>query len=260
MGWRPGKNGWGGGEEESVGNWLRQVIHTTIEVVKGGVLRAGKTAYTDDAHVGFWLGVDYDGKAKFNIGGPAYWLKWTGTQLEIQGFFRTPTVNIDDEGLAITQGELESNQLRFVDVNGEALGVVGCTQGPWLALVTAVPKSAGDLAMIDLWLDGDPDSSVGLRLRTVKGGGPASSELRFYFGNVVRAFFDVTGKLTVRGGLDASNRKIVNVAAPVAVGDAVNLGVADGRYLPKAGGWSGSFRTDEINAVTVVDGQIVGVA
>jgi hypothetical protein len=61
------------------------IIKTILEVVPGGVIRAGKTAYLDDTSVGFWLGVDSDGLAKLNLGGADHFLRWTGTELLQRG-------------------------------------------------------------------------------------------------------------------------------------------------------------------------------
>ena len=82
-----GPKGWGSHRDdtESSQGWLRQVIHTVVEVVAGGVLRAGKKRYTDDASVGWWLGVDSDGAAKLNIGDADQFLKWTGERLSVRG-------------------------------------------------------------------------------------------------------------------------------------------------------------------------------
>jgi len=85
MSWLTPRNrgGWGPseGDDESPTRWgLTTVIRTILDVVPGGVIRAGKTAYTDDATVGFWLGVDSDGYGKLNIGSASYYLKWTGTR------------------------------------------------------------------------------------------------------------------------------------------------------------------------------------
>ncbi len=81
-----GPLGWGKGKAEGDSQgWLRQVIHTILEVVPGGVLRAGKKRYTDDATAGWWLGVDADGVPRFNIGDAAQFLKWTGELLRVRG-------------------------------------------------------------------------------------------------------------------------------------------------------------------------------
>ena len=91
MSWGKKKAGWGDeAEGESSYSFnVSGIIKGILEVVPGGVIRAGKTAYADDTHVGFWLGIDADGLAKLNIGGVvagvARYLKWTGATLEVAG-------------------------------------------------------------------------------------------------------------------------------------------------------------------------------
>lgn len=103
------------------------VIRAILEVVPGGVIRAGKTAYADDAFVGFWLGVDSDGAAKFNLGGSSYYLKWTGERLEIAGGLKT-----------------KNGYVQIVDESTEDYGE-GMTllQAAWLASGALRWKSAG---------------------------------------------------------------------------------------------------------------------
>src|SRR5512136_1928881 len=106
MPWVPSKKrGWvveGGEGDEGPTHWgLTTVIQTVMEVVPGGVIRGGKTAYTDDTNTGFWIGVDSDGLGKLNLGGANFYLKWTGTKLEIAGSLKTKNnyVQIIDDSL-----------------------------------------------------------------------------------------------------------------------------------------------------------------
>ena len=123
---RKHRPGWGppNTDDESPTRWgLTTVIRTILDVVPGGVIRAGKTAYTDDTNTGFWLGVDSDGLAKLNLGSTSFFLKWTGTKLEIAGSLRTKNSYveiIDDstedygEGITLLQGSwLSSGALRW---------------------------------------------------------------------------------------------------------------------------------------------------
>ncbi len=80
---------WVSGTDEA-GSRFAQIIRSVLDVVAGGGLRAGKLTWDDDAHVGFWLGVGTDGVARFSVGGPAFWLKWTGSELLVRGRFSTP--------------------------------------------------------------------------------------------------------------------------------------------------------------------------
>jgi hypothetical protein len=147
---KPG--GWGPpaseGDDESPTRWgLTTVIRTILDVVPGGVIRAGKTAYTDDTHVGFWLGVDSDGLAKLNIGGADFFLKWTGAALQIAGSLRTKNSYvqiIDDsletygEGVTLLQGAwLTSGALRWKS----SAGYVG-------AILTAVNNATAGSSIV----------------------------------------------------------------------------------------------------------------
>jgi hypothetical protein len=99
------------------------VLRAVLEVVPGGVLRAGKTSYDDDAHAGFWLGTDADGVARCNLGSAEYYVKWTGDRLELAGGLRTRHgyVQVVDEspedygeGITLLQGAwLASGALRW---------------------------------------------------------------------------------------------------------------------------------------------------
>jgi hypothetical protein len=154
---KPG--GWGPseGDDESPTRWgLTTVIRTILDVVPGGVIRAGKTAYTDDTNVGFWLGVDSDGLAKLNLGGASFYLKWTGTDLQIAGSLRTKNSYvqiIDDsletygEGVTLLQGAwLTSGALRWKSlagyVGGILTGVNAATAGTSIVLY-AYPRVTG---------------------------------------------------------------------------------------------------------------------
>jgi hypothetical protein len=129
--------GWGApaGDDDGPTRWgLTTVIRTILDVVPGGVIRAGKSAYGDDANTGFWLGVDSDGLAKLNLGGPAFYLKWTGAKLEIAGRLRTRNsyVEIIDEssedygeGITLLQGAwLSSGALRWRSAAGKVGGIL----------------------------------------------------------------------------------------------------------------------------------------
>jgi hypothetical protein len=122
-------------DPESPTRWgLTTVIRTILDVVPGGVIRAGKTAYADDTNTGFWLGVDSDGLAKLNLGGSSFYLKWTGTDLQIAGSLRTKNsyVQIIDEsaetygeGVTLLQGAwLSSGALRWKSSAGYTGGIL----------------------------------------------------------------------------------------------------------------------------------------
>ena len=67
------RSGWGGGwssgaerESEASAGGVRAVIRQILEVVPGGILRAGKTIF--GAGSGWWIGRDADGAGKVDIG------------------------------------------------------------------------------------------------------------------------------------------------------------------------------------------------
>ena len=67
------QRGWGGGwssgaerESEASAGSVRAVIRQILEVVPGGILRAGKTIF--GAGSGWWIGRDADGAGKVDIG------------------------------------------------------------------------------------------------------------------------------------------------------------------------------------------------
>ena len=71
-GWSPGRTavgGWSSGaerESEASAGGVRAVIRQILEVVPGGILRAGKTIF--GAGTGWWIGRDADGAGKVDIG------------------------------------------------------------------------------------------------------------------------------------------------------------------------------------------------
>jgi hypothetical protein len=242
---KPQKHGWGSTPEEEPATRFSQVIRTIISLVPGGVIRYAKDGPDDDSHTGFWLGVTPEGVAKFSIGGPAGWLKWDGTKLVVRGSLSTWS---SDQG---------ADYFAFVGRDGKFTGYLKGTDAWGHFVELAVPRSvgeAGDPSFLDLFVDGDPNAGLRLRLWTEYGGGKAASKCQLQVGNghdvvVVSGEDD---SLWVRGP--------VKCADPAGDTHALTRRAGDGRYVSKAAGWSGSFRTDEIATVTVVDGQITAVA
>jgi hypothetical protein len=258
--------GWGGGGTETDGGrqptWSHTITNIT-EVVKGGVIRYAKQAWDDVSRVGFWLGVPSDGVPRFHVGGTDKYLLWDGDDLEIVGgALYLPTVSIDAGGLCIHEGSDVTNQLRFVDDDGVAVGSLqGLGGGSCvLTFATSQPVAAGDVGRIDFLIDGDIGASVGFRLETTKGSGASSAHFQVYIGNQLKFEIGSTGLLVAKGGVDANSKKLVNVADAAADTDALNRRTADGRYLAKSAGWTGTFATGDGRTVTVTNGQIVAVA
>lgn len=240
---RPQKGGWSTGSERETGTRFSQIIRTVLEVVAGGVIRAGKVTWDDDAHTGFWLGVCSDGVARFSVGGPAFWLKWTGSELLVRG------------KLSTVGGDAADDRLRWIGVDGEDIAYLAATEAWGHQLEVGVPRADmnGEPALMDLFVDGDLGASLRVRLQTERGAGAAGTKVLIQVGtgrNVLT--IDGNGNVWARGAVDCADAQDDT--------DAVNRRTGDGRYVAKASGWSGSFRTDEIATVTVADGQITGVA
>ena len=58
---------------------MRAVIRQMLEVVPGGILRAGKTIF--GAGSGWWIGRDADGAGKVDIGSESRYLRFDGVDL-----------------------------------------------------------------------------------------------------------------------------------------------------------------------------------
>jgi hypothetical protein len=231
---KPRKGGWGpagaggAGASEAGGSRFSQVIRTIISIVPGGCLRYGKNGPEDDLHTGFWLGVDpADNLAKFSIGSDRFWFKWDGHEARYRGGFST---YCGEDGPAVIQ---------WVGQDGNPAALMFAVEGGWHWLTIHLPQqaAAGDVNMLDLELDGDFASNLRLRLVTEKGAGQAGTKVLVQVGNGEVFSIDGTGNVWARGDLAAGG----NVTG-------ANLG-----------GWTGTFRTDEINAVTVEGGRITGV-
>ncbi len=265
MTWQPDpRTGWGR-VAERIGARTLLVLRSVLQVAPGGIIRFGKTAYADDTHRGFWIGVDGNGAvdgggaAKLNIGGPDRSLKWTGSDLVIRGAFYTPTVAMDESGLALREGDGMSNRLRYVTAEGEDVAALHATAdgGPWVSLATAQPAPAEN-GRLDLEVDGDFGANVRLRLETTKGSGAAASRMQVQVGNQTRIEVDGAGRLSAAGGLAAGGQRISAVADAAADDDALNRRTGDDRYLAQAAGWTGSLAVGS-QTVSVVDGQITSV-
>ena len=80
------RSSWGGGwssgaerESEASAGGVRAVIRQILEVVPGGILRAGKTIF--GAGSGWWIGRDADGAGKVDIGSESRYLRFDGVDL-----------------------------------------------------------------------------------------------------------------------------------------------------------------------------------
>ncbi len=240
---RPGKRGWGAAREDEPVSRFSQVIRTVLSVMPGGVIRYGKEGPDDDSHTGFWLGVTADRVARFSVGGPAFWLKWTGSELLVRG------------KLSTLGGDTADDRLRWVGVDAEDIAYLAATDawGHQLEIGIPRPDMAADPGQIDLFVDGDLGASVRLRLCTARGAGVGGSKVVVQVGTGREVF-------TIDGDGNVWARGVANVADAAGEADAVNRRTGDARYILKEGGWSGTLSTREISALTVVNGQITSVA
>ena len=126
-------SGWGwGGDGDGEGRFhISQTIAGIVEVVAGGVLRAGKTSYDDDS-AGWWIGRDPVTEAgKINIGDESRYLKWSGSAVEIAGSISGSILEI----VMATGGVIRAGKASFADT----------TAGWWLGDHLGTPKfSVGD--------------------------------------------------------------------------------------------------------------------
>ena len=92
------RSGWGGGwssgaerESEASAGGVRAVIRQILEVVPGGILRAGKTIF--GAGSGWWIGRDADGAGKVDIGSESKYLRFDGVD-----FWWSEHTSLDKDG------------------------------------------------------------------------------------------------------------------------------------------------------------------
>ncbi len=208
-----GPLGWGKGKAEGDSQgWLRQVIHTILEVVPGGVLRAGKKRYTDDATAGWWLGVDADGVARFNIGDAAQFLKWTGELLRVRG----------DLTLEALLGKFEGGGVVWEDAAGDPVFSIGADVD--LGFLTGLSIAALHPAGLRITSEGS------LTLSSVTG---AVDVLFNRVINVADATADEDA-LNRRTGDGRYLRKTAGWSGSFATGDGRTVTVADGQITAVA--------------------------
>lgn len=151
MTWRPREQGWGRIKEEA-GRSVAVLIRTVLEVVPGGVIRAGKRTYSDTT-AGWWLGIDDDGVPRFHIGNAAHYLRWTGTTLEFKGNLAgdvgavitigaggrveaaSGNAVMDDSGFTVVAGVGESNWYKLRLDTGELVGLLAADEQAEVDLV-----------------------------------------------------------------------------------------------------------------------------
>ena len=256
------------------------IIKAIIEVVPGGVLRAGKTAYSDDANVGFWLGVDTDSLAKFNIGSSTFYLKWTGSELHVKGTITWAGGKgvLDESGLGFTEDannyllmnvggsvsgalvEIRSNNRTYglhvvnADLGVASYGIGAETSGRGAAiygLLTGIPPIDGQAAIKGQ----TSNNTTGYTSYAVHGRGRGHN-----IGVVAEADASGYALQIVGANVDGGSKRYTSLADAVLATDALNRQTGDARYLQQSAGWTGTFATGDGRTATVVNGQITAVA
>ena len=79
---------------------------TDLVLSSAGTFRANKTTF-DDTTAGWWLGIDEDTLAKFNIGNGSNYLKWTGLVLQVAGALsgKITDLQMADNGVQVRAGK-----------------------------------------------------------------------------------------------------------------------------------------------------------
>lgn len=216
MAWgKVSKGGWLAEAQEPVSRFS-QVIRTVLSVMPGGVIRFGKEGPDDDGHTGFWLGVSTEGVARFSVGGPAFWLKWTGAELLVRG------------KLSTLGGDAADDRLRWIGADGEDIGYVYAADAWGHQLEIGAPRAdaSGEPGQIDLFVDGDLGAAVRLRLMTERGAGTGGSRVLVQVG---------TGRnvMTIDGNGHVWTRGVVDCADATGDTHALNRRTADARYVLK---------------------------
>ena len=238
---------------------LQGVIGSILEMAVGGVIRAGKQTYGDTS-VGFWLGVDDDGLAKFSIGNNIYFLQWTGTLLEL-GFGASGIV-IGGNGLTlgVPSSYAETSAVTW-KYGADRVGDLYAT------LLDYVPESsvvliARDVSGYNTLMDVRAENGAGTHstARLVAKAGYTTAHVRAEvvgmsgFVYITAANIQITGTVSLGG-----TYRITQIADATDATDALNRQTGDGRYLQQSAGASGSFTTVDGKTVTVVDGQITAI-
>ena len=227
--------------------------------------------YADDTHVGFWLGVDSDNKAKFNLGGATHSLKWTGTQLEITGLLTWSGGKgvANDTGLTYTESanswlKVDSTAAYLLRVYSKIAdfasggGLFETDEGNAVyGYASTSGKGVMGVSESGSGVYGNSASGAGVfgigTLTGVKGQSLTGVAVHAYAQNSAGTSLKVEG-----AKVDGGSQRYTNLADATAATDAVNRQTGDGRYLVQLGGYTGSFVVGA-QTVTVVNGQITSV-
>ena len=279
MTWGGRRSRWGSEKEEAPrAISFTGIVKTILEVVPGGVLRAGKTAYADDANVGFWLGVDTDGVAKLNIGGALHYLKWTGTALVVAGDIKAGTVtgSVGVMGGEITwaggKGRMDANGIAIRAAStaaGDRAYALEETNGADMAWYTAYssftfggsePGLASHLVLRSRGIDG------------VTAGAHARTQIEAHsttgHAHVLLSPTNNAGELDIDIYVDGAGAPhsdfdglvLGNIGDAAAAGDALNRRTADVRYAPLAGAHAAVTLGADADGLLELAGQQITLA
>ena len=108
-----------GGTVNIDGGTLGGSLITTgyMEIDTGGSIRSGKTGYSDDITLGWWLGDDA-GDPKLNIGDLYSYLKWDGSRILVQGDIQTSPLGSNKR--VLIDSSLDVISLSD-DINGDSI-------------------------------------------------------------------------------------------------------------------------------------------
>jgi hypothetical protein len=279
MTWGGRRSRWGSEKEEAPrAISFTGIVKTILEVVPGGVLRAGKTAYADDANVGFWLGVDTDGVAKLNIGGALHYLKWTGTALVVAGDIRAGTVT---GSVGVVGGEITwAGGKGRMDANGIAIRAASTAAGD---RAYALEETNGaDMAWYTAYSSftfggSEPGLASHLVLRSrgidgVTAGAHARTQIEAHsttgHAHVLLSPTNNAGELDIDIYVDGAGAPhsdfdglvLGNIGDAAAAGDALNRRTADVRYAPLAGAHAAVTLGADADGLLELAGQQITLA
>lgn len=149
-----------------------------------GIIRAGKTAFSDDTNKGLWLGYDADGTAKFKVGGPTHSIDWNGNTFTVNGTLVT-TGNIVSG--AVTSMDIKSGQAITAPpwsyVTGDADGYRYILYGAaMLSLAAAGDLRVALMATVTGSLSAGAGDTPKFGVRIVKGSSPYGTVLSHVYG------------------------------------------------------------------------------
>ena len=214
----------------------------------------------DDETVGFWLGVDAaDGLAKFNIGDADNYLIFDGADLLVSGDIEAATIT---GTVAIVGGELAWAGGLGV-ASDEGISIIASSSVSLDRAYAMVETNGSEIAFYSAYTSftfggAEPGLASHAVLRSlgttgVMDGAHARTQIEALsttgYAHIVLDLTNDAGSLTIDFVIDdAGNASsdfgglvLSSLGDAVAATDALNRQTADGRYLAKSTGWTGTF-------------------